>query len=373
MNASPAELMGHWSAIQSQRLRWAAQAYEAFLGTLSTDIRGRLDRDPIPRVIVFGPTQRGKTTLILALLGVEPRHRAEVERALRGGRRSGSSATPTAFRYTVSPDDRWTLADGDRVCEGLSSTEVRGQVAAIRDRFINQRERSPNPISVGIPSSFVNSRDAMKIEVFDLPGVRAQDLGERRYALDMAARHLPHADAILLHALADDLGSFRPENTEVPGLEAVDQWWENPQRFRLVITHAVSLASTRAHVESLGRPITLGELRCLCEADIRTHARHYPRGVDWDLVTEMIYPIDLGESWEEAPKRIKELTRDALEASLKTLRESLDDHLSPTARIAQAFTVYRMVESGFVARERESSVTRNKIVEGLKEVQLERA
>lgn len=54
---------------------------------------------------VYGPTQVGKTTLILKILVIRDMYLAALSKALRGNRAIGNSATVTSTNYRQSDDD----------------------------------------------------------------------------------------------------------------------------------------------------------------------------------------------------------------------------------------------------------------------------
>ena len=96
------------SDLWAARWSWAAAAMDDVRGRLAPELRhvvggGAADVS----VVLYGPTQVGKTTLLLTLLGVAEQHRSVVSDILRAGRPHGQSSTSVPIRYRWSP-----VADG---------------------------------------------------------------------------------------------------------------------------------------------------------------------------------------------------------------------------------------------------------------------
>ena len=78
------------------------------------------------RVVLYGPTQVGKTTLILRLLGLSDETTKEAQRVLRGGRGHGKSATASVTRYRLTHHDAWSWSCGSDVIERAAQTRSGG-------------------------------------------------------------------------------------------------------------------------------------------------------------------------------------------------------------------------------------------------------
>ena len=59
--------------------------------------------------ILYGKSQVGKTTLILALMGIKSDSFKKVEDILRAGREKGKSSTSIAIKYGYSNDSFWYI------------------------------------------------------------------------------------------------------------------------------------------------------------------------------------------------------------------------------------------------------------------------
>ena len=106
-----------WQQLHARTREWAIEANDRWLAALSPDATGP-KRNPEAKVVLFGPTQVGKTTLLLTLLGIRDDAAEKVGTVLRGGRAHGQSSTALPMRYLRSRDDHWRLEAPD----GLGQT-----------------------------------------------------------------------------------------------------------------------------------------------------------------------------------------------------------------------------------------------------------
>ena len=96
-------LLDRWEQRYEGRTDWAENAVAQHLEGFDPEVRDRLaTRDREATIALYGPTQVGKTTLILKMLGVSDAAALTVGEVLRGGRPAGESATATAMRYRAS-------------------------------------------------------------------------------------------------------------------------------------------------------------------------------------------------------------------------------------------------------------------------------
>ncbi len=89
-----------WNSIAKDKLKWAYEANEKFLAKIShQDIKDYISKDKEKKLaVMYGKSQVGKTTLILALMGAKEDMLARIEKILRAGRDKGRSSTATAMR-----------------------------------------------------------------------------------------------------------------------------------------------------------------------------------------------------------------------------------------------------------------------------------
>ena len=245
-------MSGLWRRLHAETREWAVAANEAWMALLSPPEDDRPPRSLEANVVLFGPTQVGKTTLLLTLLGVgEGDGFAVVQRVLRGGQEQGRSATATPTRYARSRDDLWRIDRADSA--GLSPEAMQAKLAAVRRQVEAGSWEAVQPLEVFIPAChFAQAEPPVRVAVLDLPGTAAANPRERALVERVARHHLPVASLILLVSTASRLGVFEPEKLGQE-LEELQGWMRSPLRYRLVITFAfmqASLARWRAGAPS---------------------------------------------------------------------------------------------------------------------------
>lgn len=281
-----------WSRCHRETTAWAVRANDELLAELSPAVAGSVRARRETQVALYGPTQSGKTTLVLRMLGVADDAFGEVERVLRGGRSAGNSSTAVPMRYSRSEDDRWRVGavDGEALDEG----EIVGRLRGWRQQVEEGTYASTNPVALFIPSRhFADHSPPVRVSVLDLPGSHAAARKERELVRRIAERHLPSASLILLVSRADNLGVFDPKRLGQE-LEQLRDWMSYPERYRLVTTHSYSSASVRERweggllsgVEQV-RTMMLDQFGRFEEVRGRTGFGSVP-----------FYPLEHGASWE---------------------------------------------------------------------------
>ncbi|KDB52821.1 hypothetical protein X805_15550 [Sphaerotilus natans subsp. natans DSM 6575] len=363
-----------------QRLDWALRGHQAFLETLSADVRTRLsrgDEQGEAYVAVFGRTQVGKTTLLLDLMGVRGTALERVSLVLRGGRAQGQSATATAMEYRRSPDACWRLhlpqidhpAGEQRIESDQAMTEA---LRALRERMGSRDLQADRPVSVAIPSDCFEAGDtqAQPVRLLDLPGDQPRDEIEAEHVAATARRHLPHADLILLVGRGDDLSFLRPQGLRLPDIE---DWQLMPERFRIVTTYTYTAQSVReaarAHLTQGRTPLTAGFFRERLLQELRT----FMPDLSPDAARpERCFPLEFGQSWAEAGERGE---RDPLWHALGPVvaglrRELLADiaaAVSPIARLRSAIdtqtSIQRIRQARLAGMEQENAELQERLTQ----------
>lgn len=284
-----------WARVFPGTADWSQRAYQKFVAALSEETRRFIaDRGDEATVVVFGPTQVGKTTLILGLLGVLPTQMLHVGALLRGGRSVGRSATPTAMQYTRSPDDYWHVSlDGND-----SRLDDDGLVAALADlrRRVEAGEWTRTAaVQIRIPAKYLvpGGADRPSIRVIDLPGDNPANEWEAAHVRTLSRRYVQLADLVLLVTRADNLGFFGANGL---GDANIQGWRYMPARYRLITTYTFSPETMVGWVR---RQLDVGELslatlRRLVAEEILT----FDSTLDVELLSSAILcPVEIGNSW----------------------------------------------------------------------------
>lgn len=281
-----------WSRCHGETTAWAVRANEELLAELSPAVAGTVRARRETQVALYGPTQSGKTTLVLQMLGVADHAFAEVERVLRGGRSAGNSATAVPMRYSRSEDDRWCVGAVDG--ESLDEVGIVGRLRGWRQQVEEGTYASTDPVALFIPRRyFADHSPPVRVSVLDLPGSHAAARYERELVRRIAERHLPSASLILLVSRADNLGVFRPKELGQE-LEQLRDWMSYPERYRLVTTHSYSSASVRDRWDG-GRLSDVEQVRAMMLAQFGSFKEAWgQRGIG----SVPFYPLEHGASWE---------------------------------------------------------------------------
>lgn len=283
-----------WKQLHGETLNWAIRANDEWVASLSQDGKTLSHGSPEAMVVLFGPTQVGKTTLLLNLLGIADGIGFDaVQKVLRGNRQHGESSTATPMRYARSPDNywRWDRPEGP----GLSADQMQAELADIRRQVEDGSWQGTDPVALYIPAChFADSDPLVRVTILDLPGIAAASLRERELVERIVQRHVPSASLILLVSTANRLGVFEPEKLGQE-LEELKGWIRSPIRYRLVITYAYSQDSVRRWRKEevdAGRICDLAALRDFFYREINYFELKMP-----DDLPGRIYPLELGDSW----------------------------------------------------------------------------
>ena len=278
-----------WRQLHARTRAWAIEANETWLASLSRDARGGAQRNPEARVVLFGPTQVGKTTLLLTLLGIRDDAAAEVETVLRGGRVHGQSSTALPMRYLRSRDNQWRIDTADT--PGLSAEAVRAHLGTVRAAVEDGRHQSTDPVTLFLPADhFAVGEPAVRVSVLDLPGIAAAAPRERLLVERIARRHLPAASLILLVGHASKLGMLDPVELGRQ-LEELKGWMRSRLRYRLVLTYTFDQESMERRFKDM--------------PDLEAVRAHFVEQIGLfgfpvePTLSKRLYPLDFGKSWSD--------------------------------------------------------------------------
>jgi hypothetical protein len=323
-----------WHRLYTGRLAWAEEAYTEFLADIDPALVEDFRRQNEITVVLYGPTQVGKTTLLLKLLGIGAEQ--EVARILRGGSKAGEAATATAVRYSRSPDECWYI--GPAGGTPLSDDQVETALANMRATVVAGDYIAVDPVPIFIPRRYFAQVDAVHhVRVLDLPGYDAAPAGspEGDLVSRIARKHVRTADLIILIASVNDLGALKPGRLQ---LEELKDWAKARGRVRVVATHTVSGASFRRW---LGRPgnAVKSQVRSLLAEEIRSLDIPVPPELE-----EILYPLEYGRSWgvlEQTAPDIFAKAQPIVDELFLDLSADVRDSATPHGRLRMAFTVHR--------------------------------
>ncbi|MEO3738952.1 hypothetical protein [Kosakonia oryzendophytica] len=325
-----------WHDLNAERYHWAEKCYATFLRQCDADrliqTRGEVARQV--SIIVYGPTQVGKTSLILTLLGVKESCFEEVSRILRGGQTLGNSATACTYRYRIAEDDSWYFS---HLAHGLQRYSDE-QATAVFSEIRQQMEHSHghfSSIDIFIPARFfpTNNTQATQYIIRDLPGIHAANEVEREYVSVLMGQYLSSADVILLAGTVDSLGFLKPEAQEH---DVARDWLWQPHRYKIMLTRSYSNASVHALLQK-------GELKT--PLDIRNYLLQQINTLDVmlpDAFKTQLFPVECGHSWlhiQKGDAGYAQLCRQLRDDFLAELQAQLTQATNPLARLRSGFTL----------------------------------
>lgn len=320
-----------------------------------------------PVVAFYGPSQVGKTGIILRLLGLAEKDHAEIESVLRGGRQAGDSATVTALRYTASSDDTWEVP---ALVQGPKGTEVRQRrlpdneaaCQAFRElrhaltvggqgRFVPE-----DPLPVGIPLRLFGGdvdREGIPVMV-DLPGEGSSDMSEQTHVPLLVRKWLQCASSIVVVLRLENIVQLSRLRF---GGEQDNGWLFWPGDLIVVTTYSLSAESIRG---SLGRHTDLDSLRALIRREGNLDAELARQGGSDQqelarrrIGETQIFPAEFGASLATFKRQHPEKhghAASALEASMAGLAEYIRRNASAESALLAMSGLRLAVANRFQAK-----------------------
>jgi hypothetical protein len=253
-------------------------------------------------VALYGPTKAGKTTLILKLLGVDE---AAIGRILRGNEDHDKTGTPTAIIYSRSPDDDgWYVTGDDLSRERIENDDgAKSWLDHVRKRMEGLAKppfHSGRPLKIEIPGKHFRTTtplEKQEIELIDLPGHSGGGSEEVRHA-QMLYDAIAKNAALVLHVYpASNLTSAGALTQFKSGSVILDEWWNFPDKSRLVLTRTVTAQSVRDQLEKkIEQGASDEQLREWLKNHV--HIELNRSGVPL-REAHLIFPLEYGASWKQ--------------------------------------------------------------------------
>lgn len=303
---------------EQNRYEWAFDAKHDFMSRFQLyDAEGVTPDQEKVVLSVYGPTQVGKTTLILNLLGVKEEAIDEISSFLRGKREIGQSATVTVTSYSVSATEDYVLTLPNQQPEVIQSTDIlEERLSALRVDVEAGRIDSLAPVRIALPKSYFEQAD-VAIELLDLPGIESAEERELRHVERCVNHWIPRSHICLIVNGAGDLTFLRDI-----GMTHLQHWYDYPDNFYVVLTRAYSPESVKRR---------LRDKSISNETDLRAYY-HREIGDILGRPPGTVYPVEIGASMH----RLEPDAREIAQSILNELR----------ARIEQ--TDYRHVSFSFL-------------------------
>ncbi|MCE7791517.1 dynamin family protein [Salipaludibacillus sp. CUR1] len=298
------------------------------------------------KIGVYGPTQVGKTTFILSLLGLGAEELTEVSDALRGGRPKGKSATITTFSYGRSKDENFKITDlvNDKEIIFHEVSELEDYLKKLREEIEQSYADGEDQVKfyeLYIAKRYITNpvliESSRNLQLLDLPGFDTREKKESNYVSKLLKHQFNTCDVIVLMELANQVVNL--QNIHLPEFK---RWFENPNRFRVVLTKSVTDLSVYKKIKN--RRITN-------KKDFLAHNKsELTRVINKDF--EGVYPLEFGDSWNHL-KREDHVIASTVAPWLTDIYQSLSADLSQNKTIEGQVANYRKLEVTLVNQEKE--------------------
>lgn len=363
-----------WKEAHEARYAWAFRAYEAFVASLSEEVRQRfVSKDEKHAseafVVVFGKTQVGKTTLLLELMGVSVDAMQRVSEVLRGGRGVGLSATATTMEYGRSPDDRWGLNIKRKIQWFKNDGDMTQALGSLRQAMQKKQLDVDKPCEVLIPQCcFSVASEQPQVRMLDLPGDKpAKNSVEQAHVTAMAEKYVHQADLILLVGKGEDLGFLKPGELTLPGIE---DWQIVPDRFRIVTTYSFTAKSIRDVVRQQTDPLEPELFRTRLIEQIEKFGRLKPSARQ----SKRFFPLEFGQSWQDTAHKdpsLHQRVSPLIHGFKQQLHADILASTTPLARLKSAMSAHTVVaevkKSRVVAMQKECEEAAKELEEARKD------
>ncbi|WP_404459762.1 hypothetical protein [Sutcliffiella horikoshii] len=330
-----------WDNVYQKRWDWAHKAEKEFKQSLQKlQVDEAVHNDNLSEITigVYGPTQVGKSTLILRLLGIRQDSIETVSGWLRGKRTLGHSATVTATEYKLSQDEYFHFFSKETGWKrNLTGPQMEQTLFEVRSHVETKGQISTDQLVIEISNLYFDTEiPAHNLNLVDLPGVYSAEEAEQKQVRECIERWLPICEIILLVEDATVINNYVQLEDE-----NVKYWMNETDRFRLVPTHAASLESVQKElsenltIETLKNYYT-NELFFSLEGKLETHE-----------ISSILYPIEIGKSLESLVRSdhgMYEKVANLMEELLQELRNDLSSQKVDAMHYKRLASLYRLAE-----------------------------
>lgn len=240
---------------------------------------------------VYGPTQVGKTTFILTLLGIEFDRIQSLSDALRGRRAKGKSATITCTIFTKANDANFqiTWPSGQKfTCSTLKQVEE--VMFRLRNEIYREEPFSLAPLRVEIPGHYFNQSDIDRrvrdLAIIDLPGDDSKDHNEMHHVNRVLKEYLSRCKVCIIMEIASQMTNLTKLDKEF-----IKDWMALPEQFRILLTRSVTNGSVMRSILD-GQVSTVEEFKTVYRSELN-------RVSEMDDVGTAVYPLEFGDSWTD--------------------------------------------------------------------------
>ena len=270
-------------------------------------------------VVVYGPSQIGKTSLILKLIGIQDDYFPLVSQTLRTKEITrGNSSTSTAILYARSDTEQYALAvesEPGKVSEKLffsDEKELEAKLIEVRSRVVKNRESARSVLHIDIPRKFFTAKTAAEnLYVMDLPGVGSKTEGETAHVQKLMRNYLPVAQVCLVVCTAYTIQSLEVQTDLEP------YWREKPGQYIVAATKAFSLGTVKDYFKKPRQQREKSFYDFVMET-YKTETGKYLGGTS----KVEVFPVELADSFQRLYESLEgEDRKEMIEARDRILQE----------------------------------------------------
>lgn len=316
--------------------KWINAAKEEHRKMLDPDRFGYSIRDigDKPYITVMGPTQGGKTTLILRLMGLDGSNFQTVYYAIRADRPEGSKSTPCPTVYKVSNDDNYEIRlkhkDVDPDVDNTVYTDST-VCKKLKELYDNQSLFSCSSVlHISIPRKYVKIEEGIEPVMIDLPGF--DGYGDTPEAVNgMYEEWVTKANCVFLVVYAEHMYKLNELeeqcHNEFP--KVVQSWKAIKDRFKIVLTAYTKNQTEQKHWESESHELSFATLNQRIIDTLKDPNKGIRDCPEWLWNNDSSYSVfafDYGESWFQLESTNKVLTKKMkpiLDHHFKKLKEAI--------------------------------------------------
>ncbi|MGQ4667511.1 hypothetical protein ACUIJN_17015 [Metabacillus halosaccharovorans] len=287
---------------------------------------------------VYGPTQVGKTTFILSLLGIAFDQLNALSKALRGRQEQGKSATVTATIYKKNEGEHFHIVfpPGDEfTCSTFG--EVEQVMYQLRMQVYQLDTFSLTPLIIDIPKQYFSQQQlderVRDLAIIDLPGDDSKDKKEMHHVNRVLKEYISRCKVCIIMEIASKMTGLTKLNKDY-----VKDWIDFPEQFLILLTRSVTNGSVKTMIEN-------GTIETM-EEYLDLYKKELTRVGEAGEIDNAIYPLEFGDSWAELKQTqasLYEKTNPWLVAIFSKLVENLTKINSPEQAVKKLKSMDRYV------------------------------
>lgn len=301
---------------EKEKWDWTKSAASHFINGFKR-FDSKIDDKEKVSIGVYGPTQVGKTTFLLTLLGIGFSYLNELSDALRGGREKGKSATVTCTIF-----QRSTIAEFEVIWPSgeihlaKSFEELENVMSDLRASIYNNKSFSLKPVIINIPDRYFNHADinsrVRDLSIIDLPGDDSKDNLEMLHVNRVLKEYISRCKVCIIMEISSQMTAITKLKNE-----SVKDWILLPEHFRILLTRSVSNGSVMEQI--IAKKITSAEeFKQVYRAQLaRICEKH-------ELVTA-VYPLEFGDSWVDLKQSNPKIFNDTSKWIIEIFEELVKD------------------------------------------------